>query len=116
MTSADFPTREVVEVEGHIIDSLTFAKVLDVIANSGGDYRILDMDIGRIRTDPSRARLEVGAPDRAALVTLLDDLQVYGVNRVDSDDAATVVTDKDGVFPNGFYSTTNLPTSVRVVE
>ena len=114
MTSADFPAREVVEVEGHIIDSLTFAKVLDVIANSGGDYRILDMDIGRIRTDPSRARLEVGAPDRAALVTLLDDLQVYGVNRVESDDAATVVTDKDGVFPSGFYSTTNLPTSVRV--
>ena len=114
MTSAGFPAREVVEVEGHIIDSLTLAKVLDVIDNAGGDYRILDMDIGRTRTDPSRARLEVGAPDQVALITLLDDLQVYGVNRVDHDDAATVVTDKNGVFPAGFYSTTNLPTSVRV--
>ena len=45
MTSAGFPAREVVEVEGHIIDSLTLAKVLDVIDNAGGDYRILDMEL-----------------------------------------------------------------------
>jgi lysine-ketoglutarate reductase/saccharopine dehydrogenase-like protein (TIGR00300 family) len=75
--------------------------------------RILDVDVGRTRTDSSRARFEVGAPDEAALSALLDDLQVYGVNRLDTDDVASVVTDKDGVFPEGFYSTTNLPTSVR---
>ena len=101
-------------MEGHIIDSLTLAKVLDVIVNAGGEYRSLDVVVGRTRTDPSRARFEVGAPDEAALSALLDDLQVYGVNRLDTDDVASVVTDKDGVFPEGFYSTTNLPTSVRV--
>jgi lysine-ketoglutarate reductase/saccharopine dehydrogenase-like protein (TIGR00300 family) len=110
----DASAREVVEVEGHIIDSLTLAKVLDVIVNAGGDYRILDVDIGRTRSDPSRARFEVIAPDGAALAALLDDLQVYGVNRIEGGDAAAVVTDRDGVFPAGFYSTTNLPTAVRV--
>ena len=113
MSLGDAPVWEVVEAEGHIIDSLTLAKVLDVIVNAGGEYRILDVDIARTRTDASRARFEVGAPDEAALAALLDDLQVYGVNRLDSDDVASVVTDKDGVFPEGFYSTTNLPTSVR---
>jgi lysine-ketoglutarate reductase/saccharopine dehydrogenase-like protein (TIGR00300 family) len=112
--SDDAPAREVVEIEGHIIDSLTLAKVLDLISNAGGEYRILDVDVGRTRADPSRARFEVGAPDQAALATLLDDLQVYGVNRLDADDVSSVVTDMDGVFPQGFYSTTNLPTSVRV--
>jgi lysine-ketoglutarate reductase/saccharopine dehydrogenase-like protein (TIGR00300 family) len=112
----DAPVWEVVEVEGHIIDSLTLAKVLDVVVNSGGEYRILDVDVGRTRTDSSRARFDVGASDEAALSALLDDLQVYGVNRLDTDDVASVVTDKDGVFPEGFYSTTNLPTSVRVAS
>jgi lysine-ketoglutarate reductase/saccharopine dehydrogenase-like protein (TIGR00300 family) len=105
---------EVVEVEGHIVDSLILAKVLDVISNAGGDYRMLDVDIGRTKADVSRARFEVAASDQAALVALLDDLQVYGVNRLDSDDAAAAVTDRDGVLPEGFYSTTNLPTLVRV--
>ena len=36
---------EVVEVEGHIIDSLILAKVLDVIVDSGADYRIVDVEI-----------------------------------------------------------------------
>jgi lysine-ketoglutarate reductase/saccharopine dehydrogenase-like protein (TIGR00300 family) len=114
VSSDDAPAREVVEVEGHIIDSLTLAKVLDMILNAGGEYRILDVDIGRTRTDTSRARFEVGAPDQAALAALLDDLQVYGVNRLDTDDVASVVTNMDGVFPEGFYSTTNLPTLARV--
>jgi lysine-ketoglutarate reductase/saccharopine dehydrogenase-like protein (TIGR00300 family) len=114
MSQHEFRTREVVEVEGHIIDSLILAKVLDVIINAGGEYQMLDVDIGRTNADSSRARFEVGAPDPAALVALLDDLQVYGVNRVDGEDAAAAVTDLDGVFPDGFYSTTNLPTSVRV--
>jgi lysine-ketoglutarate reductase/saccharopine dehydrogenase-like protein (TIGR00300 family) len=36
------------------------------------------------------------------------------VNRVDGSDALLVAADRDGVLPEDFYSTTNLPTSVRV--
>ena len=35
---------EVVEIEGHIIDSLTLAKVMDVILAAGADYQILDVE------------------------------------------------------------------------
>jgi lysine-ketoglutarate reductase/saccharopine dehydrogenase-like protein (TIGR00300 family) len=114
VTLRDFPAREVVEIEGHIIDSLTLAKVLDLILGAGGEYRMLDVDIGRTNLDPSRARIEVGAADQDALTALLDELHVYGVNRLDRDDAVVVATDRDGVLPEGFYSTTNLPTFVRV--
>jgi lysine-ketoglutarate reductase/saccharopine dehydrogenase-like protein (TIGR00300 family) len=105
---------EVVEVEGHIIDSLILAKVLDVIVAAGADYEVLDVEIGRTNADVSQVRLEVRAADDDALASLLAELQVHGANRVDTTDAELVVADRDGVLPPGFYSTTNLPTSVRI--
>jgi lysine-ketoglutarate reductase/saccharopine dehydrogenase-like protein (TIGR00300 family) len=105
---------EIIEVEGHIIDSLILAKVMDQILSAGADYRVLDVDIGKTNTDISRARIEVMAPNADALQSLLDELQVQGANRVDAADAQLVSCDRDGVLPAGFYSTTNLPTSVRI--
>ena len=105
---------EQVEVAGHIIDSLTLAKVLDVVLDAGADYRLVEVEIGKTNTDPSRARLEVSAADDAALASLLSELQVHGANRVNSSDAELVPCMVDGVLPAGFYATTNLPTQVRV--
>jgi len=105
---------ELVEVEGHIIDSLILAKVLDVVLEAGADYRLVDVEIGKTNTDPSRARIEVTAADDAALASLLAELQVHGANRVSSADAELVPCMVDGVLPAGFYATTNLPTQVRV--
>ena len=105
---------EQVEVAGHIIDSLTLAKVLDVVLDAGADYRLVEVEIGKTNTDPSRARLEVSAADDAALASLLAELQVHGANRVSSTDAELVPCMVDGVLPAGFYATTNLPTQVRV--
>src|SRR5438067_1692498 len=105
---------EVVEIEGHIIDSLTLAKVLDMVLAAGADYRLLDVEIGRTATDPSRARIEITAADDDALATLLGELQAQGANPVGGGDADLVAAEIDGVLPAGFYSTTNLPTSVRI--
>ena len=106
--------RETVEVEGHIIDSLILAKVLDVILDAGADYRMVEVEIGRTNVDASRARLEIDAPDDEALARLLADLQVHGANRIHQSDASLAVADRAGVLPAGFYSTTNLPTAVRL--
>src|ERR1700730_9881277 len=105
---------EIVEIEGHIIDSLSLAKVMDMILAAGADYQMLDVEIGKTNTDRSVARLEVSAPDLDALMSLIDELQVLGANRVAMTDATLVAVQQDGVFPAGFYSTTNLPTSVRI--
>ena len=103
---------ETVELQGHIIDSLILAKVLDVILDAGADYRMLDVDIGRTNADASRARLEISTADRESLELLLEQLQVHGANRVVRGEATLVPSDRDGVLPAGFYSTTNLPTRV----
>ena len=104
---------EVFEVEGHIIDSLILAKVLDAILDSGAEYRIVDVQIGRASTDASRARIEVEADDDV-LATLATELQLQGANRVADADASLVPCERDGVLPAGFYSTTNLKTQVRL--
>ncbi|HEX7097577.1 MAG TPA: TIGR00300 family protein [Acidimicrobiales bacterium] len=104
---------EVVELQGHIIDSLILAKVLDLIADSGATYEVTDFSLGRTSTDPSRAVIEIQGDD-VLLERLLDDLQVHGANRLDQGDCALQPCDRDGVLPEGFYSTTNLDTDVRV--
>ena len=105
---------ELIEVEGHIIDSLILAKVMDTIVASGADYEVVEVQIGKTNVDASRARLTVTAPDEESLEALLEELQVHGANRVHGGDAEIVAADIDGVLPAGFYSTTNLPTSVRI--
>jgi len=88
--------------------------VLDGVLDAGADYCLVEAEIGKTSTDPSRARLEVSAADDAALSSLLAELQVHGANRVSSTDVELVPCMVDGVLPAGFYATTNLPTQVRV--
>ena len=105
---------ETVELDGHIVDSLILAKVLDLILDAGADYRMVDVDIGKTNLDPSQAVIEVAHPDPEALELLLEQVQVHGANRQGHGDARLVAADQDGVLPAGFYSTTNLATEVRV--
>ncbi|MBW8825859.1 MAG: TIGR00300 family protein [Acidobacteria bacterium] len=105
---------ERIEIEGHIIDSLILAKVLDLIVAAGADYQVVAVDIGRTQNDPSRVVLDVSALDDDSLSALLETVQVHGANRLAERDAVLVACDRDGVLPEGFYSTTNLPTSVRL--
>lgn len=103
-----------IELTGHVIDSLTLAKILDLILDAGADYRIVDVDIGRTNLDPSTVRLEITASDRGLLGTLLERLQVQGANRLTRQEALLEPASQNGVLPTGFYATTNLPTRVLV--
>ncbi len=105
---------EVVEVDGHIIDSLILAKVLDVIVDAGADYRMVDVQIGRTSLDASHARIEITAADEKSLAALVAELQIHGANPIAQADAVTEAAEVAGVLPEGFYSTTNLPTQVRI--
>ena len=46
---------EVVRLDGHVVDSLLLAKVLDVIVDAGARYRIVELDVGTTSVDPSRS-------------------------------------------------------------
>ena len=77
------PARAKLELEGHIIDSLLLAKVLDEILDGAADYQILDVVIGRARGDHSRALLALTHPGGAgALDALCARLAGHGARRI----------------------------------
>ncbi|MDQ4008143.1 MAG: TIGR00300 family protein [Actinomycetota bacterium] len=105
---------DTVEITGHLMDSGILSRVLDDVKEYGGDYTIDRFDVGHHAHDTSHATITVAAEDDDALQRLLMRLQTHGVNLVDPGEAATAVAELDGVFPDGFYSTTNLDSRVRI--
>jgi lysine-ketoglutarate reductase/saccharopine dehydrogenase-like protein (TIGR00300 family) len=105
---------ESVELRGHIIDSGMLSRLLDDVLDLGSDYVIERFDVGKRPEDVSYARVVVTAPDEATLSSLVMRLQAHGANLVDPGEALLRTVEKDGVFPEDFYSTTNLDTQVRI--
>jgi lysine-ketoglutarate reductase/saccharopine dehydrogenase-like protein (TIGR00300 family) len=105
---------ETVEVAGHLMDSGILGRILEDVREYGGDYVIDKFEVGHEEHDLSRATVTVTAEDDEALQRLLMRLQTRGVNQVDPGEAVVAAAELDGVFPDGFYSTTNLATKVRL--
>ncbi len=105
---------ETVEITGHLMDSGILSRVLEDVREYGADYVVDRFDLGHDKTDVSYARLTVCADDEDTLQRTLMRLQTKGVNLADPGEATLQDAERDGVFPDGFYSTTNLATRVRV--
>jgi hypothetical protein len=105
---------ETVEITGHLMDTGVLARVLDDVLEYGGDYKVDRLDLGREHNDESYARIAVGADDGETLQRILNRVQIHGVNPVNAVDADLQPAPADGVFPDEFYSTTNLDTEVRL--
>ena len=103
-----------VEITGHLMDSGILSQVLSDIRGYEGDYVITRIDIGHDAENESHAVLSVSAEDDESLQRLLMRLQTRGVNQVDPGQASVYPVEQDGVLPDGFYSTTNLVTRVRL--
>lgn len=104
---------EVITLDGHIIDSLTLSKVLDILVARGADYEIRRFEIGKTHDEISHAEILVRAPDEDALQRILHEVQQHGAT-ITRQDVTLEPAPHDGVFPEGFYSTTNLETFVRI--
>jgi lysine-ketoglutarate reductase/saccharopine dehydrogenase-like protein (TIGR00300 family) len=105
---------EEVEIRGHIIDSLILPKVLDCISANGGVFRIKQITIGQARNDPSYALVEVRAGDAATLDAILGQIADHGAVPTTVSDCSLQPADIAGAFPEGFYSTTNQRTEIRI--
>ncbi len=104
---------ETVTLDGHIIDSLTLSRVLDIILRDGGQYRIRRFDVGVTESDISHAEIDVSARTVQELDQILHLIKQHGAAR-ETGEAAIEFAPKDGVFPDGFYATTNLSTSLHI--
>ncbi len=114
VSTAEFPIVEEIEISGHIIDSLILPKVLDSITAGGGKFRIAQVTIGQARHDPSYAVIEVRARTEEVMQRILSHIADHGAVPTTKQDCRLMAADMDGAFPEGFYSTTNQRTEVRL--
>ncbi len=116
MTVPKTGVSETVEVTGHLMDTGVLARVLDDVIESGADYTIARLEVGRTHDDDSTCEIVVRTEDPDLLARLLMRLQSHGANAVDPGTAVTRSAPRDGVFPDDFYSSTNLETVVRLAN
>jgi lysine-ketoglutarate reductase/saccharopine dehydrogenase-like protein (TIGR00300 family) len=107
-------TSEIVQAEGHLIDSGNLQAILTTVVEHPAEYEILRLDVGRTNESPSRLSLKLLAPSDDSLQALLAKLSVFGCYVKGSPDATVRAADMDGAAPDDFYSTTNHRTSVSL--
>jgi lysine-ketoglutarate reductase/saccharopine dehydrogenase-like protein (TIGR00300 family) len=105
---------ETVELRGHIIDSYALPQIMDEVMDRGGEFVIEHIEVGRRKNEPSYARIQISAPTRELLELLLDRAQRIGATSEQTAQVRVEPAPADGVFPENFYSTTNLDTEVRL--
>jgi lysine-ketoglutarate reductase/saccharopine dehydrogenase-like protein (TIGR00300 family) len=105
---------EDVRIEGHLIDSGIMSQVMDHVIAMGGEFETLSFDVGHTNDDVSVAVIRVIAQDAERLEELLGEIQQHGAVPIDPGDALLAPAPIDGVFPDRFYSTTNMETDVRI--
>jgi lysine-ketoglutarate reductase/saccharopine dehydrogenase-like protein (TIGR00300 family) len=108
------PAQETVILQGHIIDSLILAKVLDTILMMGGNFDLSEVQIGTTRQEASRATITVRAASHTLLAEIITAIQPHGASVARETDCTTECASAAGVFPDGFYATTHLPTHIRL--
>jgi lysine-ketoglutarate reductase/saccharopine dehydrogenase-like protein (TIGR00300 family) len=106
--------KETVEITGHLMDSGILSWALNDVREYEGDYVLERFDLGHETHDVSHAVISVSAKDEETLQRLLMRLQTRGVNLVHPGEVSMEPVEQDGVFPDGFYSSTNLVTRVRL--
>lgn len=101
-----------IKLSGHIIDSLILPKTMDIIMDNGGDFDILEFDIGKRKSDVSTAKIMVSADSQSLLDRILDELSLLGASISEIEEVTLVPSPKDKVAPEGFYSTSHHVTHI----
>ena len=103
---------EVVEAEGHLIDSQLLNVMFDTVVRHDASFEVLEFRIGRTNDEPSFVSMRVSSATPAALTDTLEELVGLGCRVARIEDAQTLAADRDGCAPDDFYSTTNHQTFV----
>ncbi len=99
-------------LQGHIIDSMMLPQVMDMVMDLGGNFTIEELKVGQHKTDTSLCRMEVYAGSAELLDRIVQRARALGATAEHEVPVRVERVQHEGVFPEGFYSTSNLPTEV----
>jgi lysine-ketoglutarate reductase/saccharopine dehydrogenase-like protein (TIGR00300 family) len=105
--------QEVVEAEGHLIDSHVMERIFDTVVEFNGRFEVEQFRIGKTNAEGSYLRLKVETPELADMQRLMSRLVGLGCTPIETGDAELSTVDRDCCAPEDFYSTTNHRTLVR---
>src|SRR5205814_1336836 len=104
---------EVVEAEGHLIDSQLLNVMFDTVVRNDAAFEVIEFRIGRTNEEPSFVSMRISATSEPVLHEVLEELVALGCRLARTEDAHVIAADRDGCAPDDFYSTTNHRTFVR---
>jgi len=104
---------QVVEAEGHLIDSQLLNVIFDTVIKWDASFEVLQFTIGRTNDEPSSISMRIASPTEEGLKCVLEELVPLGCQIARAADTLVRAADRDGCVPDDFYSTTNLRTLVR---
>lgn len=102
----------VLEVRGHLIDSMILTRIFDKIMDLKGDFNVLEFKIGKRKNELSYARLMVHGKNKKHLDQLLATLYIEGAQPVVIEEVLIKPSPENMVMPSDFYSTTNNSTQI----
>src|SRR5262249_59159876 len=105
---------EVVEAEGHLIDSQILNVVFDTVVKHGASFDVLKFNIGRSNNEPSSISMRITSATEQTLGQVLEELVALGCRLADKHDVLVRPADRDACVPDDFYSTTNHRSMVRL--
>lgn len=105
---------EIIEAEGHLIDSHIMERIFDTVVEYHGRFEVEKFHIGRTNSEASQLRMRVETPTQGQMDQLLSQLLGLGCVPVDAGDAVLETAKSDKCAPEDFYSTTNHRTMVRI--
>jgi lysine-ketoglutarate reductase/saccharopine dehydrogenase-like protein (TIGR00300 family) len=105
--------QEVVEAQGHLIDSHIMEQIMDKVVEYNGRFEVEEFNIGRTNDDPTYLRMKIEAPSAQEMDHLLSHLVGLGCTPVNSGEAQLSDVERDCCAPFDFYSTTNHKTLIR---
>ena len=104
---------QVVEAEGHLIDSQLLNVIFDTVIKWDASFEVLKFTIGRTNEEVSSISMRIASESEDGLQRVLEELVQLGCRIARSKDALLKPAERDGCVPDDFYSTTNLRTEVR---
>jgi len=100
-TKSSLPA-EVVEAQGHLIDSHIMERIFDTVVEFGGNFEVQQFSIGRTNGEVSSMRLRVTAPSDDAMEHMMTQLLGLGCAPLDTGDAELKAAERDRCAPKSF--------------
>jgi len=68
---------KIIEVKGHLIDSLVLTKIFDRVMDLDGKFEVMKISVGKLKTDESYAKLRVIGKNKTHLSEIMTVILIF---------------------------------------